>query len=99
MAYDNDMSGILTKNDRKTTDKHPTHRGSCEINGVQYWISAWVKEGRDGTKLAGQKYFSLSFQAKDEQPAAAPAAAPKAAAKPAPTGFHDMDDDSDSIPF
>lgn len=58
-----DMSGQLFRNDRKETDSHPDHRGSCVVEGVEYWISAWVNEGKKG------KYFSLKFQEKNNAPA------------------------------
>lgn len=62
MGYDNNMSGVLFKNDRATKDTHPGYTGSCEIDGTEYWISAWVKSGKKG------KFFSLAFKAKDEAP-------------------------------
>lgn len=69
MAYDNTNSGILTKNDKGGNESRPDYRGSINVNGQEFWLSAWIKEGRDGTKLAGQKYMSLSVQPKDAQPA------------------------------
>lgn len=48
--YDNEMRGIIGKNDRKTDDRHPDIKGQCEILGVQYWISGWKKEKRDGSE-------------------------------------------------
>lgn len=53
-------SGSLFRNDRKEEDNHPDHTGTCLIDGTEYYISAWVKEGRNG----GRKYFSLSFKPK-----------------------------------
>lgn len=66
--YDNNMRGVLFKNDRKETDNHPDYKGNAEINGVQYWVSGWIKTPNAG----GQKFMSLSFKAKDEQPPAQP---------------------------
>jgi hypothetical protein len=65
-----DNSGTLGKNNRREKDTHPTHTGKGVIDGKEYWISAWVKEGPSG------KFFSLAFKAKDEQPQATPAKAP-----------------------
>ena len=79
MSYDNSNSGILTKNDKQGNENRPDYRGSINVNGVDYWLSAWIKTGRDGTKLAGQKYMSLSVQPKDASYAPAPAAAPASA--------------------
>lgn len=61
MASDRDNSGTLSRNDRKQKPSHPDHRGSCVIDGKEYWISAWVKEGPNG------RFFSLAFQPKDQQ--------------------------------
>lgn len=53
-------SGSLFKNDRKTKDTHPDYTGQGEFNGVNVWISGWVKETK-----AGKKFFSLSFKEKE----------------------------------
>lgn len=66
MAFEQkDNSGSLFKNDRKEKDTHPDYRGSAMIDGVDMWISAWLKEGKNG-----QKFMSLSFKPKDEQKSA-----------------------------
>jgi hypothetical protein len=69
MTYDNNMRGLISKNDRKTEDKHPDIKGQCEINGTEYWISGWQKERKDGTG----KFYSLTFQAKNDAPRSEPA--------------------------
>lgn len=76
MSYDNSNSGLLAKNDKQGNESRPDYRGSINVDGVDYWLSAWIKTGRDGTKLAGQKYMSLSVQPKDASYGGAPAAAP-----------------------
>lgn len=53
-----DNSGVLFKNDRKDSDKHPDYRGSVTINGVDYWISGWRKDGQRGA------FISLAVQEK-----------------------------------
>lgn len=90
-TYDNTNRGILSRNDRKEKDTHPSHKGSINIEGVEYWLDAWTQERKDGSG----KFFSLSVKRKDQQaaPARAPAPAPKAAPS---SGFDDMSDD---IPF
>jgi hypothetical protein len=82
--YDNTNRGILARNDKQGNEARPDYRGSINVAGVEYWISGWLREGREGTKLEGQKYMSLSVQPKDAQPAYAPAPAPAAAPAPAP---------------
>lgn len=81
MPYDNTNSGILARNDRKQQDSHPDFSGSINIEGVEYWLSGWTKEGKPGSKLEGKRYFSLSVKPKDAAP---PAASPAPAARPAP---------------
>ena len=60
MAYDNNMRGVLFKNDRKKQANHPDYTGNCEIDGIEMWMSAWIKEGKKG------KFMSLSFKPKEE---------------------------------
>jgi uncharacterized protein (DUF736 family) len=60
--YDNNLTGVLFRNDRKESDKHPQYKGSCEINGVEYWINSWMNESSKGVK-----YMSLKFSPKEEQ--------------------------------
>lgn len=92
--YDNTNRGILSKNERKEKDTHPDHKGTLNVDGVEYWLDAWVKVRNDGSG----KFFSLSVKRKDGQATQPPKAAakPAAAAAPATSGFDDMDDD---IPF
>lgn len=62
MAYEQrDNSGILFKNDRKDSDKHPDYNGNALIAGVEYWISAWIKTGAKG------KFMSLAFKPKEDK--------------------------------
>jgi hypothetical protein len=85
MAYDNTNSGLLARNDKQGNDSRPDYRGSINVDGCEYALSAWIKTGRDGTKLAGQRYMSLSVQPKGDwgTPAPAPAHAPAPAPAPA----------------
>jgi hypothetical protein len=85
VEYDNNLSGVLFKNDKDGNEKRPDYKGSAEIEGVQYWVSAWVRDGAKG------KFMSMKYERKDkQQPAAAPAA-PVASA-----GYGAVSDD---IPF
>ena len=67
MQSQRELSGILFKNDRKTTSKHPDYTGSATIGGEEYRLSAWIKEGRNG------RFMSLSFTSPAEQRAGASA--------------------------
>ncbi len=61
-----DFTGSLFKNTRKEKDTHADMTGSALIDGVEYWVSSWVKEGKGG------KWQSLSFKKKDKQEARNP---------------------------
>lgn len=84
MNYDNSNSGILSRNERKEQPSHPDFKGAINVAGVDYWLSGWVKERKDGSG----KFFSLSVKPKDA------ASAPRQAA-PVPS-FDEMDSD---VPF
>lgn len=58
MSERRDMSGILFKNDRKQQDTHADYQGTCTINGVEYYMNAWLKDGAKG------KFMSFSFKPK-----------------------------------
>lgn len=91
MSYDNTNSGILAKNERKEKDTHPDLQGSINIEGKDYWLSAWRKVGKTG-KLKGKTFFSLSVKEKEEKP-------PRRA-EPKKQPYAPIDDfDSDDIPF
>lgn len=62
--YDNAMRGVLFKNDKKQGENQPDYTGSAEVEGVDCWLSAWIKEDKNG-----KKYMSLSFTRKDEEQA------------------------------
>jgi len=84
MQYDNNMSGVLFKNDKKGNEKRPDYRGTAVINGVDLNISAWLK----ASKKTGDKFLSLRFESKTAAP-------PKRAPVMNETPF---DDDKD-LPF
>jgi hypothetical protein len=93
-AYDNNNTGMLSRNERKEKDTHPDFKGSINVDGVDYWLSAWTKEGKPGGKMEGKKFFSLSVQPK-EQKYSAPEPQRKAPVNSG-SGFESMDDD---VPF
>ena len=81
--FDNTDRGVLFKNDRKESDKHPDYKGNINVGGKEFWLSAWIKEGAKG------KFMSLSIQPKEAQ-----AAASNGGGKPASYGAID-----DDVPF
>ena len=57
--FDNKNRGAIFKNDKKEKDTHPDFTGSLNVEGKEYWVSAWKrKEG------ASQKAPVLSFSVK-----------------------------------
>ena len=62
MTQQYDMSGALFKNDMTgKSENFPPYGGTVTIGGVDYWVSAWLKEGRNG------KFFSLAFKPKEQR--------------------------------
>ena len=62
--YDDTDRGALFKNTQRETDRHPDYKGSLDVGGKPYWISAWLK-----VSSKGEKYMSLSVQPKEAAPA------------------------------
>lgn len=60
MEYDNTNRGVLFKNDRKNTDRHPDYTGNINFDGTECWLSAWIK-----TSKAGKKFMSLAVTPKE----------------------------------
>ena len=82
--YDKTNTGTLFKNDTEgKSENFPPYGGKINVNGVEYYVSAWVKEGKNG------KFFSLAIKPKGEQ------AKPRSSA-PSPPAEQFPDDD---IPF
>lgn len=108
--YDNTDRGALFKNDKEGGNPNrPDYKGSINVGGTDYWLSAWLKTDRNG-----KKFMSLSVKLKDEvrhhedrknpgppienayAKASAGSATRQSMASQAPAEF--VDDDSD-IPF
>lgn len=84
--YDNTNRGVLFKNDKKESDKHPDYTGKINFDGKDMRLAAWIKEGQNG------KFMSLTvseFQQKE---------APKQSStrKSQTGGIAEMDED---LPF
>lgn len=87
--YDNTNTGTLFKNDKGDNQKRPDYKGSVNVEGREYWLSAWIKEKRDGSG----KFMSLKVEAK-EQRQDAHNQAKSNGYQPQP-----QSDDNDEIPF
>ena len=62
MEYDNTNSGALHREQEKKSDSHPDFKGSINVEGKHYWLSAWVNEARN----TGKKYMKLSVTPKEK---------------------------------
>jgi len=72
-----DNSGVLFKNEKREKESHPHYKGNIRVDGQDYWLSAWIKEGKNG------KFMGLAVSPKEDQPQ--PQSKPKAK-------IEDMDD-------
>ena len=67
MEYDNTNRGVLFKNEDKAQETHSDYQGTINVDGVEYWLNAWIKTGKKG------KFMSLSVKPKGETSRARPA--------------------------
>jgi hypothetical protein len=61
--YDNAMRGVLFDNKDARNKNDPDLRGSCEVDGVEYWVAAWWKKS---DKVDGD-FLSMAFTLKEER--------------------------------
>jgi uncharacterized protein (DUF736 family) len=59
MGYDNANRGALFRNQDHAQETDPLYRGTINVAGVEYFLSAWLK-----TSKAGERYMSLSVKRK-----------------------------------
>jgi hypothetical protein len=81
--FDNTNRGSIWKNDKKETEKHPDFTGSINVEGKEYWVSAWKRKPDANPKAPA---LSFSVTAKDANQFQERQSAPD-------------DDFSDPIPF
>lgn len=88
MAFEQrDNSGSVFVNERKEKDSHPDRSGSAMIDGIEYWVSGWLKTSTKGP------FLSLAFKKKEKQQASPPKRVEGGgSARPS-------DDMNDDIPF
>jgi hypothetical protein len=62
VAYDNTNRWTLNKNADKQSDTHADYNGKINVDGKEYWLNGWIKDGPNG------KFISGTIKAKDSQP-------------------------------
>jgi len=67
--YDNTNRGSIWKNDKKDTDRHPDFTGSLDVEGTEYWVSAWLRKPDANPKAPA---LSFSIKQKDAPQQQAP---------------------------
>ena len=65
-ANQRDNSGVLFKSDKVENERSPHYKGNITVDGKDYWISAWVKEGKSG------KFMGLAVNPKEEANTSSP---------------------------
>lgn len=83
--YDNTNKGALWKNDKRETDKHPHYTGSINVEGKEYWLSAWKTDGSNPKA----PLVNIAIKSKDSQ----------TAPNPGSQNLHREDDFDDDLPF
>ena len=54
MSYDNTNTFTLFINDKGDNDKRPDRTGTLNVDGVEYFIDGWIKQGSKGPFLSGK---------------------------------------------
>jgi len=88
--YDNTNRGSIWKNEKKETDNHPDFNGSLDVNGVEYWVSAWLRKPDANPKAPA---LNFSIKPKEQQQGQQAAGAATGAAAGTAQNF------DDDIPF
>ena len=68
MSEPRDLTGALFLQEDKENENWADFKGSCTIDGVEYWMDGWKKKGKE----SGKKFISLAFKPKQERKPAKP---------------------------
>lgn len=60
--FDPTNTGTLGKNKNPQSEKSPPYKGQVNVEGVEYWVSGWVKKNGQ----TGESFFSLSLTPKQK---------------------------------
>jgi hypothetical protein len=78
--YDNTNTFTLFVNDKGDNDKRPDRTGTLNVDGVEYYIDGWIKQGKNGPFLSGKikRKDATKSQMKRVDAQRAPAVSPDA---------------------
>ncbi len=93
MPHDNTNRGAIWKNEKKEQDTHPDFTGSLNVDGVEYWVSAWKRKEGAAPKAPA---LSFSVKPKEQRPARQSEFGNSPAPRTARRSSAEMDDE---IPF
>lgn len=51
--YDNTNTFTLFKNDKGDNPKRPDYTGLANVDGIEFRISGWIREGKNGKFISG----------------------------------------------
>lgn len=88
--YDNTNTFALFKNDKGDNPKRPDYTGTINVDGIEFQLSAWIREGKKG------KFMSGTVQPKRD--ARQPSVQEQKPNEQNSSGFDDFDD-LNSVPF
>jgi hypothetical protein len=60
--YSNELSGAIFRSKNKRGPKSPDRTGQCQILGIEFWVSGWIKKDRNGND-----YMSMAFTPKEDK--------------------------------
>lgn len=91
--YSNENRGSIWPNSKKETEKHPDFTGTLNVEGVEYWVSAWKRKPTDDPKRPSLTFAIKPKEVKQEPKSAKPTNDfYKQASSPAHEGFDDLED-------
>jgi hypothetical protein len=62
-----DNSGVLFKSDKVENERSPQYKGNITVEGKDYWISAWVKEGQSRKCIYLAESPKVEYKAKPSE--------------------------------
>ncbi len=52
--YDNTNRFVLFVNKKKEDERDPDRTGTINVDGVEFYMDGWIKEGKNGPFLSGR---------------------------------------------